>query len=49
MQKVLGQFNDFIFFHIKGILVHDTNENDHLEHGKMTCLEIIEVGLKLGL
>ena len=32
MQKVFGQYDDFCFFHMDEVLVHDSNENDHLEH-----------------
>ena len=35
MQKALGQFNDFCFFHMDGVLVHDSSENVHLEHSKL--------------
>ena len=49
MQKVFGQLNDFCFFHIDDILVHDFNEEDHLEHLRMTFLKIREAGLKLKL
>ena len=32
VQKVLGQFFDFCFFHVDDGLVHDSSENDHVEH-----------------
>ena len=36
MQKVVGQLNAFSFFQMGDILVHDSNEQDHLE-----CLKMI--------
>ena len=36
MQKVFCQFNDFCFFHMDDVLVHDASENDDLE-----CLKLI--------
>ena len=30
MQKVFGQFNDFCFFHMDDVLIHDANGTDHL-------------------
>ena len=49
MQKAFGQFNDFCFIHINDVLVHDSRENDHLQHLKIIFQRIREVGLKLKL
>ena len=49
MQKVLDQFNDFCFFHMDYVLVHESSEKDHLEHLKMIFQKIREAGLKLKL
>ena len=49
MEIVLGQFNDFCFFHMDGILVHNCKEKDHLEHLRITFLKLREAGLKLKL
>ena len=35
MQKVLSQFDDFHIFNIDNVLVHDSSDNDNLEHLKM--------------
>ena len=35
MQKVLSAFNNFCFFHMDDILVHDSNEVNCLEHLKI--------------
>ena len=45
MQKVFGQFNEFCFFHMNDVLVHDASEKNYLEHLKM----IRGTGLKLKL
>ena len=34
MQKVFGTFNNCPFFHIGGVLINDSKEEDHLEHLK---------------
>ena len=48
MQKVFCTFNNFSFFHMGNALVHDSNEEHHLEHLKMIFLRIRK-GLKLKL
>ena len=45
IQKVLGQFNDFCFFYMDDVLVHDSNE-DHLEHLNI-LIRIRDADLKL--
>ena len=49
VQKVLGQFNEFCFFHMDDVLLHNSSENDYLEHLKMIFQQIRKVGLKLKL
>ena len=47
MKKILGELKDFCFFHIYNILVHGSNEKDHIEHLKIIFLKITSAGLKL--
>ena len=45
----IGTVNDFCFFHIDDVLIHDSNEEDQLKHVKMIFEEITKAGLKLKL
>ena len=47
MEKVLDQLNNFCFFHLDNVLVHDSNEKDHQEHLRVIFQKIRETGLKL--
>ena len=49
MKKVFCQFNDFCFFHMDDVLVHDASQSDHLEHLKLIFQNIREVGMRLKL
>ena len=42
IQRVFGQFNDFFFFHMDNIFIHDSKEKDYLEHLRMPLLKIRE-------
>ena len=47
--KVLEAFNDFYLFQMDDVLVHDSNEENHLKHLQMIFEKIREAGLKLKL
>ena len=49
IQKVLGQFNEFCFFHMDIVLVHDSSKKNHLKHLRMIHQKIREAGLRLKL
>ena len=48
LQNMFGQFNDYCFFYIDDLLVHDASEIGYLEHVKI-FQKIREVCLKIKL